>query len=130
DFANVEEAAAKLRETGATFVSERLTRHNLGALLGKYVGQGDIIIELGWNIGNEDMITWSHDHGVRFITTAMEAWSPEGTDERRQVPRINHAKLVKDPLKDSLYIRYVKFYEQLGKWAGRGPTAVIDHGAN
>ena len=48
-----EDRSAKLRKwtaKGVRFVRDRVTRENLGALLGKYVAAGDMLIDLAWNI--------------------------------------------------------------------------------
>src|SRR5208283_2343172 len=50
DFENRAEKLRKWTAKGVNFVQDRVTRENLGSLLGKYVATGDIIIDLAWNI--------------------------------------------------------------------------------
>src|ERR1041385_7800334 len=56
DFAAVEANARYVTEMGANFVKDRVTRENMNELLSKYAGNGDIIIDLAWNIGCTDNI--------------------------------------------------------------------------
>ena len=57
---------------GVRFVRERVTEANLGALLAKFVGPGDLLIDLAWNIDAIEILQWCHDHGVLYINTSTE----------------------------------------------------------
>ncbi len=46
---------------GVRFVRDRVTKRNLGALLGQYVGAGDLLIDLAWNIDCCEILQWCHD---------------------------------------------------------------------
>jgi homospermidine synthase len=119
DFADVEASARYVREHGANFVKDRVTRENMGDILGKYVGSGDIIIDLAWNIGCIDILTWCHDHNVRYVNTSTELWDPYENAEH--VP----------PRERTLYWRHMDIRRKLGQWKSRkGATAVLEHGAN
>ena len=68
---------------GVKFVRKRVTRENMGALLGKYLGAGDLLIDLAWNIDCCEILQWCHDHGVLYINTSVELWDPyENANER------------------------------------------------
>ena len=51
-------------ERGAHYVQERITRENLNEVLSKYVGQGDLIIDLAWNIDCIEMLNWCRAKNV------------------------------------------------------------------
>jgi homospermidine synthase len=48
----------------------------MGKVLEKYVGKGDLIIDLAWNIDAGDILTWCHEHDVLYINTSVELWDP------------------------------------------------------
>ena len=103
---------------GVRFVRKRITPDNLGALLGKYVGAGDILIDLAWNIDCCEILQWCHDHGVLYVNTSVELWDPY-----RGAPD-------KHPTERTLYWRHMNIRRMTARWAEKGPTAVIEHGAN
>jgi len=76
DFENRAESSRSGTAKGVNFVQDRVTRENLGALLGRYVSAGDIIIDLAWNIDALEILQWCHDRGVRYINTSTELWDP------------------------------------------------------
>lgn len=104
---------------GVTFSDERITPENLSTELGKYVGPGDLIIDLAWNIECADILRWCHRHQVLYINTSVELWDPyEG------------AKL-KTPQERTLYARHMKLQDLYQEWGGNhGTTALLEHGAN
>jgi homospermidine synthase len=103
---------------GAKFVRSRVTKDNLGALLGTYVSRGDLIVDLAWNIDAGDILQWCHDHGVLYVNTSTEVWDPYAL-----VGRVH-------PSEKTLYQRYMNLRERIHSWKEPGPTAVIEHGAN
>jgi homospermidine synthase len=116
-----EDRSAKLRpwtSKGVRFVRDRVTRENLGRLLAQHVSTGDVIIDLAWNIDALEILQWCHDHGVRYINTSTELWDPyEGLPDNK-------------PTTKTLYWRQMNLRRLLAKWKVKGPTAVIEHGAN
>ena len=50
DFEDRKASLAPWIKRGVKFVRERVTRENMGALLGKYLAAGDLLIDLAWNI--------------------------------------------------------------------------------
>jgi len=50
DFEDRKALLAPWIKRGVKFVRQRVTRENLGPLLGKHAGAGDLIIDLAWNI--------------------------------------------------------------------------------
>lgn len=119
DFADVADSARDVIAAGANFVTARITRENLGQLLGKYVGSGDLIVDLAWNIGCTDILQWCHDHNVRYVNTSVELWDPyEGAADKL-------------PTERTLYARHMVLRKMMDGWENKkGATAVLDHGAN
>jgi homospermidine synthase len=118
DFEDRRAAMAPWVKRGVNFVRKRVTRDNLDSLLGKYLGAGDLLIDLAWNIGCCDILQWCHDHGVLYVNTSIELWDPY--ENAKGAP----------PQKMTLYWRQMNLRRMIAKWAQPGPTAVVEHGAN
>ena len=119
DFADVEAAAREVMAAGVQFQRQRITRENLGAVLSEHVGAGDLIIDLAWNIGCNDIVQWCRDHDVMYVNASIEEWEPcENARGQR-------------PAQRTLYARHMSLRKMMGQWPNRrGATAVLDHGAN
>jgi len=118
DFENRRAALAAWIKRGVNFAHKRVTRENMGALLGKYLGAGDVLIDLAWNIDACEILQWCHDKGVLYINTSVELWDPYEHN-------INAA-----PQKMTLYWRHMNLRRMISQWPKPGPTAVLEHGAN
>lgn len=103
---------------GVRFVRDRVTRTNMSSLLGKYVSEGDLLIDLAWNIDCCEILQWCHDRGVLYVNTSVELWDPYAGAKR------------KHPLERTLYWRHMNIRAMKAKWSRPGPTAVLEHGAN
>jgi homospermidine synthase len=103
---------------GVKFVQQRVTQANMGTLLGKYLGAGDLLIDLAWNIDCCEILEWCHDHGVLYVNTSVELWDP-----------YEHSKTA-TPQEMTLYWRHLNIRKMLASWKTPGPTAVLEHGAN
>lgn len=103
---------------GATFVQHRVTPDDLAATLEQYVGNGDLLIDLAWNIDAGEIIQWCHDHNVLYINTSVEQWDPYADIE------------TKHPTERTLYVRHMALRKMIAKWSEPGATAVVEHGAN
>ncbi|MEI6686878.1 MAG: saccharopine dehydrogenase C-terminal domain-containing protein [Planctomycetota bacterium] len=118
DFDSNDEALRPWIEKGITFVKNRVTRENMGTLLGQYVSKGDIIIDLAWNIDCCEILTWCHEHGVLYINTSVEVWDPYENAEKLH------------PTERTLYHRHMKLRKLIASWKQPSVTAVLEHGAN
>lgn len=104
---------------GASYVVDRVTRQNHKTLLAKYVGPGDIIIDLAWDIDTCEMLQWCRDNNVRYINASFELWEPYSGA---------HGK---HPTELTLYARQMNLRKMMANWKdNKGATAVLDHGAN
>src|SRR5580700_2651376 len=105
-------------EQGMTFIKDRVTPENLGSLLAQHVSDGDLLIDLAWNIDCCEIVQWCHGRGVLYVNTSVELWDPyAGADN-------------KHPTERTLYWRHMKLRRMISQWSEPGPTAVIEHGAN
>jgi homospermidine synthase len=118
DFEDRRGVLAPWLKRGVRFAHKRVTRANLGALLGKYLGPGDLLIDLAWNIDCCEILQWCHDRGVLYINTSVELWDPYEN------------ALGAPPQKMTLYWRHMNLRRMTAQWSQPGPTAVLEHGAN
>ncbi|MBB5873281.1 homospermidine synthase [Allocatelliglobosispora scoriae] len=104
--------------SGARYVREKITPENIHAVLGEQLGDGDLLINLSWNIDTGDIIEWCQDNGVLYVDTSVELWDPYA------------GQADSDPTTRTLYHRHMKLRERAATWRPNGPTAVVEHGAN
>ena len=104
---------------GVQYKQLEITRENLEAVLAEHLGDGDILVDLAWNIGLEELLEWCRRHGVRYLNTSVEVWDP-----------YEDAGAL-SPQERTLYWRHMGLRRQLARWgANDGPSAVVEHGAN
>jgi homospermidine synthase len=117
DFEDRRPAIQEWLGQGVTFVRDRVTPENLGDLLGRHLGAGDLLVDLAWNIDCCEILQWCHDRGVLYVNTSVELWDP-------------YAAGPKHPTELTLYWRHMNIRRMTAGWQTPGPTAVIEHGAN
>ncbi len=118
DFEDRSADMAKWTAQGVKFLRDRVTKENLGSLLGSLLGKGDMLVDLAWNIDCCVILQWCRDNGVLYLNTSVEQWDPyEGAD-------------AKHPTERTLYARHMDIRRMISTWTGKSPTAVVEHGAN
>jgi len=119
DFEDQREILKPWIKKGVKFVRAKVERHNMAELLGKYLGAGDLLIDLAWNIDCCELLQWCHDQGVLYVNTSVEVWDPYAGAAN------------KAPTTRTLYWRHMNVRRLKASWKGtKGPTAVLEHGAN
>ncbi|WP_246002070.1 saccharopine dehydrogenase NADP-binding domain-containing protein [Allorhizocola rhizosphaerae] len=118
DFEDLEGSIPETMAAGATYARVRITPDNLAEELGKHLGEGDLLINLSWNIDTGDIIGWCQDNGVLYVDTSVELWDPYEN------------QLTTTPQDRTLYARHMKLRKRAATWKPNGPTAVVEHGAN
>ncbi|MFM8998762.1 MAG: saccharopine dehydrogenase NADP-binding domain-containing protein [Actinomycetota bacterium] len=118
DFTDNRDRFADVLAKGVTYVTDRVTRENLPTLLGSYLGAGDLLVDLAWNIDANAILSWCHDRGVLYLNTSVEVWDPYG-DARSMTPQ-----------ERTLYVRHMAMRELRDSYERPGATAVVEHGAN
>jgi len=115
-----DDVSAMIPETidaGVTFRQFEVTPESFASdALSEFVGPGDLLLNLAWNIDAGVIIGWCQAHGVMYLDTSVEEWDPY-----REVER---------PQERTLYHRHMALREQAASWPAKGPTAVVEHGAN
>jgi homospermidine synthase len=118
DFEDRSEKLRKWTSKGVKFLKDRVTEDNMDSLLGSLLGEGDLLIDLAWNIDACEILQWCHDHGVKYINTSVEVWDPYAGAANRH------------PTEKTLYFRHMNIRRMIAKWKNKGATAVLEHGAN
>lgn len=116
-----EERSARIQneiKQGVTFKVDKITQDNLGEKLLTYLSAGDLLLDLAWNIDCNAILQWCHDNNVLYLNTSVEEWNPYVDGANRPV------------LERTLYPRHMRIREMTNKWDKKGPSAVIEHGAN
>ncbi len=104
---------------GVTYQQDQVTPDNIDAFLSARVGDGDLLLDLAWNIDNPTILQWCRDHGVRYLNTSVEVWDPY--DDMAST----------HPLDRTLYVRHMDLRRMVAAWGdNKGATAVVEHGAN
>jgi homospermidine synthase len=119
DFVDQRDRIKDLLAMGVTWEFGRITPENIDEILSSHVGDGDLLLDLAWNIDAPTIIDWCHRHGVRYLNTSVELWDPY--DDLAAT----------HPLDRTLYVRHQSLRRMMDSWGGNGgPTAVVEHGAN
>lgn len=106
-------------DRGVAYVFERIVKENYAAVLQQYVGPGDLIIDLAYDIDCCATLQWCYDNEVLYINTSVELWEPYRGAEG------------KHPRELTLYARHIAIRKLMARWPNkRGATTVMDHGAN
>lgn len=118
DFVDNRHRIAGPLSRGVTYETGRLTRENLDEFLSARCSDGDILLDLAWNIDCPTILQWCFDHNVRYLNTSVEVWDP-------------YEDLASThPLERTLYVRHQELRRLKQKWGRTGATAVLEHGAN
>lgn len=118
DFEDLEGSIPDTMAAGASYARVKVTPSNLAEELGRRLGEGDLLINLSWNIDTIDIVQWCQDHGVLYVDTSVELWDPY------------EDQLTTTPQDRTLYARHMRLRERSSTWRKDGPTAVVEHGAN
>ncbi len=102
---------------GVEFIEKALDQGNYKKVLKPMLGKGDFLLNLSVEVSSLALIELCHAQGAMYLDTCIEPWPGGYTDPSLSVSqRSNYA------LRESA----LALREKLGK----GPTAVIAHGAN
>ena len=119
DFVDNRKRVRDSLKKGVKYVVNKVTQQNYQTLLAKYVGAGDMIIDLAWNIDCRAIVIWCRNNEVLYCNTSVEEWDPYKDEQRN------------DPTRYTLYARHMEIKKMLEGWGDNsGSTAIVDHGAN
>jgi len=109
------EEAEKL---GIAFIVNPLTRENYLSVLDPMLRAGDFLVNLSVEVSSIALMEFCHRKGVLYLDTCIEPWPGGYTD-----PSLS-------PSQRSNYGLREQTLELRRKTGGKGPTAVVTHGAN
>ncbi|HLJ10665.1 MAG TPA: saccharopine dehydrogenase NADP-binding domain-containing protein [Planctomycetaceae bacterium] len=119
DFVDCRKALAGEMARGVRFVRKRITPENYEQELATYLGSGDLLIDLAWNIDCGTLLDFCRRHDVMYVNTSVEVWDPYSGIE------------TKTPPERTLYARHMALRKLIAGWPAESrPTAILDHGAN
>ena len=119
DFRDNRSRVGDLLKAGVTYEQDRVTRENLDTFLSARIGDGDLLLDLAWNIDGPTIMEWCRDHNVRYLNTSVELWNPY--DDMAST----------HPLDRTLYVRHQAIRKMIERWgSNNGASAVVEHGAN
>ena len=76
DFEDKSEQLKPFTDKGIKYFQKKITKENLDKVLKEHAGNDGLIIDLAWNIGANDIITWCHDNNCLYVNTSVEMWNP------------------------------------------------------
>lgn len=118
DFMDCRAHISESLKTGVNYELVKIVSDNLHSTLSKYVSSGDLIVDLAWNIDCLAILQWCHDHNVCYVNTSVEVWNPYDNLEH------------KSPQTRTLYARHMDIRKMVASWESKGPSMVVEHGAN
>ncbi len=118
DFVDNRSAIEPFIRRGVRYEQVRLTQENYQEILINCLSPGDLLVDLAWNLETASLIEWCQQRQVRYINTSLELWNP-----------FDHYA-IRDPRELTLYHRQMRLKDRLAALEKKGPTAIIDHGAN
>lgn len=118
DFTDQRTRVKEILEKGVRYVQQRITPENYEDVFNSYLKKGDFLLDLAWNIDTALVIDWCHHHDVGYLNTSVEQWDPYKDAHK------------KHPTELTLYYRQMHLRDMVANWDRKGPTAIVDHGAN
>ena len=103
---------------GVTYVNKEITKKNYKDVLAKYVGRGDMVLNLSVNVSSQDVMAWCQQNGANYLDTCIEPWP--GYYDNPKLPANERS---------NYHLRY-STREMAKKWPKGSPTMVVTMGAN
>lgn len=105
-------------EQGIQYVCRKITKENYIEVFSSYLANGDILLDLAWNLETAALMDWCHKQGVMYLNSSVEEWDPYADASNKK------------PTELTLYHRQMKLRKVMENWKKKGPTIIVDHGAN
>jgi homospermidine synthase len=103
---------------GVTYVVEPIVPANMADVLARFVGRGDLVLNLSVEVSSIDVMSWCQAHGALYLDTCIEPWTNYYANPKiPQEERTNY------------YLRHLA-RENAKKWGKGATSALITHGAN
>jgi len=103
---------------GVTYVVEPIVTANMAEVLARFVGRGDLVLNLSVEVSSIEVMNWCQAHGVLYLDTCIEPWANYYANPKiPQEQRTNY------------YLRY-SARQNARKWGKGATSALVTHGAN
>jgi hypothetical protein len=103
---------------GVTYVVEPIVRENMAAVLSRYAGPGDLILNLSVEVSSLDVMNWCQEHRVLYLDTCLEPWANYYANPK-----------IPEDERTNYFLRY-SARENAKKWPKGATSALVTHGAN
>ena len=103
---------------GVNYVVEPIFRENMAAVLSRYAGPGDLILNLSVEVSSLDVMNWCQEHRVLYLDTCIEPWANYYANPK-----------IPEDERTNYYLRY-SARENAKKWPKGAASALVTHGAN
>jgi len=103
---------------GVTYVVEPIFRENMAAVLSRYAGPGDLILNLSVEVSSLDVMNWCQEHRVLYLDTCIEPWANYYANPK-----------IPEDERTNYFLRY-SAKENAKKWPKGATSALVTHGAN
>ena len=113
-----ERGRKEAEDLGIAFLINPLTRENCARVLDPMLGAGDFLLNLSVDVSSIALIEFCHRKGVLYLDTCIEPWPGGYTDTSLS------------PAQRSNYALREQGLDVRRKTGGKGPTAILTHGAN
>lgn len=100
-----------------SFMVMPITQDNYQEILGANLNRGDFLLNVSINVASTALIEFCHQQGVLYLDACIEPWVGGYVDASISLSERSNYKLREDAL-------------SLRQKLGKGPTAVLSHGAN
>jgi homospermidine synthase len=104
-------------EYGVKFIKQPLTKENFRGVLAPLLTRGDFLVNLSVDVSSVALVELCNELGALYLDTCIEPWPGGYTD-----PNLSPSLRSNYALRESALA--------LRKKLGKGPTAVLTHGAN
>jgi homospermidine synthase len=112
-----ERGANVASEYGVKFIKQPLTKENYRSVLTPLLGKRDFLLNLSVDVSSVALVELCNELGAMYLDTCIEPWPGGYTD-----PNLSPSHRSNYALRETALA--------LRKKLGKGPTAVITHGAN
>ncbi len=112
-----EAGLGEAKDYGIKFMINPLTRENYRQVLEPLLSRGDFLVNLSVDVSSLALLEFAHQKGALYIDTCIEPWPGGYTD-----PSLSPSHRTNYALREGALALRNKL--------GKGPTAVITHGAN
>ncbi|CAF2158979.1 unnamed protein product [Rotaria magnacalcarata] len=114
---------AWLKSANIAFEHKCVEEDSYGDLLSNYLGAGDLLLDLVFNVSTEALVRWCHNKQILYVNSTVDAWFL--TSKGGNLFNTHPFELFK--WHEELLEMQYQLRQQYGP---KAPTAIVEHGAN